>query len=250
MINSKFKILSLTILLTYCTALVQAGNPDFVFNPTVSFNAIDDEGKETHIDFDLNGGEQNSQAPLEVKFKAGVNPRTWTIKYLRWTITHLKDGVKQDEIMRDVEDFSLTLSTYGQYQITLEVIFSKEGELDETCTAGIESPMVINIGNSALNFPSAFSPNGDEINDYLKPTKIKSIIKLEGYVINRWGKVLHTFNLQNVQQGWDGRVGGNYVKDGAYLLYINAYGSDGRHYEIKKAINVLKGFKEDNDSTT
>ena len=73
-------------------------------------------------------------------------------------------------------------------------------------------------------------------------------MKVEGYIMNRWGKVLHTFNVQNISDGWNGKVNGKPVKDGAYLLYIDAVGSDGLHYKIKKAINVMKGLREDADS--
>ena len=50
--------------------------------------------------------------------------------------------------------------------------------------------------------------------------------------------------LEDIDNGWDGRHGGKYVKDGVYFLNINAVGSDGIKYKIKKAINVLKGFNE------
>ena len=50
--------------------------------------------------------------------------------------------------------------------------------------------------------------------------------------------------MSNINEGWDGRQGGDFVKDGVYFININAVGSDGVKYEIKKAINVLKGFKE------
>ena len=45
-------------------------------------------------------------------------------------------------------------------------------------------------------------------------------------------------------------VNGKPVKDGAYLIYLDAIGSDGLHYKIKKTINVLKGFRENSDSET
>jgi gliding motility-associated-like protein len=109
--------------------------------------------------------------------------------------------------------------------------------------------MKIVISESELSCPDGFSPNNDQKNDEFK-IKHKSIVKLQGYVVNRWGKKLHEFTLQNVDDGWDGRYGGDYVPDGAYLLYIDALGSDGVHYKIRKAINVLKGKNEGEGTTT
>ena len=82
---------------------------------------------------------------------------------------------------------------------------------------------------------------------------MKSIVSLNGYIFNRWGQKLFTFTLDNAMVigddgGWDGRYRGEYVKDGAYLLNITAKGSEGREYNIKKAINVLKGFNENVDT--
>jgi hypothetical protein len=38
------------------------------------------------------------------------------------------------------------------------------------------------------------------------------------------------------------------VSDGVYLLYLDAQGSDGIKYKIKKAISVLKQFRENKDT--
>ena len=38
------------------------------------------------------------------------------------------------------------------------------------------------------------------------------------------------------------KVNGKFVKDGVYFLHVNAKGSDGRDFNIKKAINVLTGY--------
>ena len=72
----------------------------------------------------------------------------------------------------------------------------------------------------------------------------ESLVKVSGVIVNRWGKKMHTFTLENLADGWDGKQGGEPVKDGVYFLNLDAVGSDGLHYRIKKAINVLKGTKE------
>ena len=51
-------------------------------------------------------------------------------------------------------------------------------------------------------------------------------------------KVTFTFG------GWDGKSGGSNVPDGAYYLVIKAKGADGRNYDIKKTINLLRGYTE------
>ena len=72
----------------------------------------------------------------------------------------------------------------------------------------------------------------------------QSIVQMSGVIVNRWGQKVYSFDLSNVDKGWDGRQNGKYVKDGVYFLHLKATGSDGTKYDIKKAINVLKGWKD------
>ena len=44
--------------------------------------------------------------------------------------------------------------------------------------------------------------------------------------------------------GWDGKCGGKDAPDGGYYLYVQAQGADGKKYEYKKVINVLRGYTE------
>ena len=75
--------------------------------------------------------------------------------------------------------------------------------------------------------------------------KHQSIVKMRGVIANRWGQKVYSFDLSNVDKGWDGRQNnGSIVKDGVYFLSLQAEGSDGVKYNIRKAVNVLKGFRE------
>ena len=42
---------------------------------------------------------------------------------------------------------------------------------------------------------------------------------------------------------------GNDVKDGVYFVLVKAKGADGRKFNIKKDVNLLRGFTEDGGST-
>ena len=214
--------------------------------PVVSFDAKDDEGNTEHYDMTQGGGTVTVQAPVSFEAKTNVVSGDWTMTYIRWTITG-KGTDWEDEWIRETENFSLSFDRAGQYSFVYDVVFENDDEEIEYTNS--DEPMKLVLSESALSCPDGFSPNDDHINDYFRMTTFKSIVKLEGGIFNRWGKKLFTFTLDNAETGWDGRVNGDYVKDGAYLLYINAYGSEGRHYEIKKAINVLKGWRETGESS-
>ena len=64
----------------------------------------------------------------------------------------------------------------------------------------------IAISESKLEFPNAFTPNGDGINDVFKAKEgYKSIVRFRALVCNRWGRKVHEWH--DPADGWDGRIG-------------------------------------------
>ena len=99
----------------------------------------------------------------------------------------------------------------------------------------------MSISESKLEFPNAFSPNGDGYNDVLRAKEgYQSIVSFEAAVFSRWGRKLYSWN--SPAGGWNGKVNGRTVSDGVYFLVVKAKGADGRKYNIKKTISVLTGY--------
>ncbi len=216
--------------------------------PIVSFYSVDEES-----DIEMNPGDsQTAQAPLEIKLSANVDCPDGYHYVSEWRILRAKDGEDTPLLTRFQDETSYTLTQSGGYTVKLYVTFMQEGD-----TIDYESEdFTIGISESKLTCPDGFSPNNDGINDYYRITA-QSIVKFEALFFNRWGQKIHSVNLDQVKHAegetekwvlWDGKVNGKYVKDGVYFVNINAYGSDGIHYKIKKAVNVLKGFRESAES--
>jgi len=69
-----------------------------------------------------------------------------------------------------------------------------------------------------INFPTAFSPNNDGVNDSFGPTTPCEVtFNMEVY--NSWGEVI--FSTQNVQTLWNGILKGSTVPAGKYGYYAN-----------------------------
>ncbi len=95
---------------------------------------------------------------------------------------------------------------------------------------------------STLVMPNAFSPNDDQINDVYKVKSYQNIVEFRAYIFNRWGQKL--FEWTNIDDGWDGRYRGNDVKQGTYFVLVKAKGADGQTYNIRKDVNLLRGYTE------
>ncbi len=110
------------------------------------------------------------------------------------------------------------------------LIEEEEGEQQEITTA------------SKLSFPNAFSPNGDGKNDKFIAKECQNITEFHAYIFNRWGQKL--FDWTDTADGWDGTYNGTPVKEGVYYLLCKAKGSDGTTYNIRKDVNLLRGYFE------
>ena len=64
--------------------------------------------------------------------------------------------------------------------------------------------------------PNAFTPNGDEFNNFFAPVITSGIdwFNFEFIIFNRWGERI--FETQNPNVGWDGTYNGVNVQDGTY----------------------------------
>lgn len=73
----------------------------------------------------------------------------------------------------------------------------------------------------SIYIPSAFSPNGDGIND-LFGVKGEGIKDFQILVYNRWGEVI--FESTEARKQWDGKYNGNPVEQGTYVYKLFAAG--------------------------
>jgi gliding motility-associated-like protein len=86
-----------------------------------------------------------------------------------------------------------------------------------------------------LLIPTAFSPNGDGINDVFKVVKHLNVKTLNYFeVYNRWGEKI--FSTTNLDQGWDGSFKGEPVPNGSYNWQIQITNYDKE--KISKAGNI------------
>ncbi len=89
-----------------------------------------------------------------------------------------------------------------------------------------------------LYVPTAFTPNGDGLNDrfYPFPVGIKSINYFRVY--NRWGQIM--FNSTTLYQGWDGKYSGVLQPNGVYVYMAEGVDKNGNKITKKGTITLIK----------
>ena len=194
---------------------------------TVEISAIyiDDNGVEVETRNDFSG-----QAPLSVSFRANPQDMEGLDPTYEW---HFRmEGESKDFMVRYEENTDYTFTKAGKTYVTLYANLGNE-ERDS-------SRICVTISESKLLMPNAFSPNGDTHNDVYKAKEYQSIVEFHAYIFNRWGQKL--FEWTNPAEGWDGNYNGRPVKEGVYFVVVKARGADGIVYNIRKDVNLLRGY--------
>ena len=89
-----------------------------------------------------------------------------------------------------------------------------------------------------LWLPTAFTPNGDGLNDTFGPVvKSAQITDFEFIVYDRYGG--RVFVSTSPDNRWDGTHGGKQVAEGGYLYYLKAKLQNGQTIERKGSVNVV-----------
>ncbi len=174
------------------------------------------------------------QAPLTVSFRANPEGMTGYNPVFEWHFR--KEGEEKDFMVRYEENTEYTFTQAGTTVVTLCYSLGDSSEWTDSLS------IRVTISESKLSFPNAFSPNGDGINDVYKAKEYQSLVEFHAYIFNRWGQKL--FEWTDPAEGWDGTHNGSEVSDGVYFVLVKAKGGDGQTYNIRKDVNLLRGFTE------
>lgn len=88
-----------------------------------------------------------------------------------------------------------------------------------------------------LYIPSAFTPNGDGLNDLFRIPAGSNIILADFSVFNRWGERI--FTTKDAGAGWDGRVKGVMQESGVYIYSINGT-QYGKPVAVKGTVTLVR----------
>lgn len=228
------------LLLVLCTTLQAYADEVPTIDPQATF--ITDEGEETSTSY-------SGSAPLTVVFHANAENVGMYTPHYEWRFT--KEGETQPYLVRYEEETEYTFTEAGSHRIVLYATFINGNDTIAYTKDYWQDaqPITIQISESKLEMPNAFSPNGDGINDiYRAKNNYQSIVEFDAYIFNRWGQKIYEWH--DPAGGWDGKFNGKDVKQGVYFVLVKAKGADGRKYNIKKDVNLLRGYTESNGANS
>lgn len=211
-------------------------------NPTVTY---------TTPEGDIVSSDTTASAPITGMFRANAsNIDGYTANY-EWRFYN-PGSEDSPYLIRYDENTEYTFTSSGTSYIVLYATFTKDTvsiSFTKDYWHNDATPLKITIPESKLEVPNAFSPNGDGINDIFKVKDgYQSLTEFHAYIFNRWGQKLYEWS--DPALGWDGKYNGKDVKQGVYFVLIKAKGADGINYNIKRDVNLLRGFTESGSSSS
>jgi gliding motility-associated-like protein len=107
------------------------------------------------------------------------------------------------------------------------------------CSAFDSVLVTVQIPQTMLIMPDAFTPNADGLNDYLFPINTDNYSQVGLMVINRWGEVI--YNENSIAKGWDGNYMGTPQPIGTYVYMINATEKlTGKQIQIQGSVSLVR----------
>ena len=138
-----------------------------------------------------------------------------------WCKLYLGDGSSTAEC-----DFQYTYGDTGVFNIT-QIVSTKNG-----CRDTVTDQLRI-VPQPLFYAPNAFTPNGDNINDYYMPV-VYGVVNYEFIVLSRWGEIL--FETDHHLQGWNGQAPSGKdspISTYVYLVkYTDVFGNEYNHRGI------------------
>jgi gliding motility-associated-like protein len=120
-----------------------------------------------------------------------------------------------------------TLASPSQTTTYKVVVTTADGcESSTTVTVNVIEP-------PKLTIPTAFTPNGDDVNDVFRMVG-RDITEIQTFVVfNRWGQEVYA-NAGNQLDGWDGTFKGQEQPSGVYAYYIEYKQKGSDEVQLKK----------------
>ena len=125
----------------------------------------------------------------------------------------------------------------GQYQI--ELLVSDEFGCEDLKQLSIDVQGFDYELNDWEEFPTAFSPNNDGINDFFSFENSHALEEFDVTIFNRWGKPLISWDNPSFKWFGESKNGGK-VTEGVYFYYLKAVGQSGKLYEKKGVLTMFE----------
>lgn len=123
--------------------------------------------------------------------------------------------------------------TPGEYPVTLTVISGHQ------CIDSLtRSKTVFVFPYGHIEFPTAFTPDGNGENDFFRPAAYDGIGEYHLIIYNRWGQVV--YETENPDFGWNGKFRGKPAVQDVYAWRVRGKYRNGQPFEKSGSVTLIR----------
>jgi gliding motility-associated-like protein/uncharacterized repeat protein (TIGR01451 family) len=139
---------------------------------------------------------------------------------------------KNGALISNYDRDTLKINEAGEYSVKFENTSGCLSLMSNKITAQI----VCNA--TGIYVPDIFTPNGDGINDNIKPICVGISTFKYLKIYNRWGNIL--FESTDASKGWDGRFRGQIQPSDSYIWLVEGIDTNGKEIRKTGTLNLIK----------
>ena len=177
------------------------------------------------LDFDYRKLEITSEPEVQVNEEI-IFESTISEEFIAWD-WHFGDGKKSTD-----RDPIHVFDKAGSYEVTLTA-YDLYG-----CSSQERNIIQVNAPVEFISIPTAFSPNGDGLNDTFMP-KLRAVSDFAMEIFNTWGEKLYSSSSRETS-GWDGTHQGQASPPGNYLYKITYTTSEGEQVSRSGGVTLIR----------
>lgn len=118
------------------------------------------------------------------------------------------------------------------------LVYTLIGYNDAGCRDSLTVRIRVFSGTPVIYVPTAFTPNGDGLNETLKPT-LAGMMKLDYFkIFNRFGEMV--YSTGSPYDAWDGKVKGQKQSSGLFIWMVQAVDYEGKSVKAKGTTMLIK----------
>jgi gliding motility-associated-like protein len=144
--------------------------------------------------------------------------QNWQNGVAIYNIYHYDVLAKKFTLDYSTADTTYTITVKPEDSVAEYIFYVEAVELNGNNATSVSNKVYL-YTSPQVWMPNIFSPNNDQLNDYLSPKGL-GIINYTVSIYNRWGQLLYKGTERD--KGWDGKYEGVEVPEGLYVYEVKA----------------------------
>jgi gliding motility-associated-like protein len=172
------------------------------------------------------------------KPKDGIRYKTITVPQGASQFIHVRDSIGKSYAWKPTTQLSRYTTQYTEFFATGNDVDYLIDITDKHTCITTDSILMQVLKKPGYYLPTAFTPNGDGLNDNVRPYLVGMKSLKSFSVFNRWGSLV--FMSKREGEAWDGKYKGEDLDTGVYVWMLEFYNSDNKLITEKGTITIIR----------